>query len=137
MIGAAFDVVCLPFETKSENESHKGWHNNVVADLSQLVRSFAGRRVLLVGDLILDRYTYGDAERISPEAPVPVLRVVERREAVGGSANVAACLGALGCRTVCCGVVGGDRHGQTLIRLLEEIDVEPHRRATNQTPTNR
>lgn len=96
----------------------------MVADLSQLVRSFAGRRVLLVGDLILDRYTYGDAERISPEAPVPVLRVVERREAVGGSANVAACLGALGCRTVCCGVVGEDRHGETLIRLLEEIDVD-------------
>ena len=96
----------------------------MVDDLSQLVRSFAGRRILLVGDLILDRYTYGDAERISPEAPVPVLRVVERREAVGGSANVAACLRALGCRTVCCGVVGQDRHGETLIDLLEDIDVD-------------
>jgi D-beta-D-heptose 7-phosphate kinase/D-beta-D-heptose 1-phosphate adenosyltransferase len=80
--------------------------------------------VLLVGDLILDRYLYGDAERISPEAPVPVLRTVERREAVGGSANVAACLGALGCAVTCCGTIGGDRHGETLERLLREIGVD-------------
>lgn len=93
-------------------------------DLSHWVRSFRGRCVLLVGDLILDRYVYGDAERISPEAPVPVLRTVERREAVGGSANVAACLGALGCSVVCCGVLGHDRHGETLERLLKEIGVD-------------
>ena len=93
-------------------------------DLSNWVRAFSGRRVLLVGDLILDRYIYGDAERISPEAPVPVLRTVETREAVGGAANVAACLAALGCSVACCGVVGTDPHGQTLRRLLEEIDAD-------------
>ncbi len=90
-------------------------------DLAHWVRAAAGRRVLLVGDLILDRYVYGDAERISPEAPVPVVRVVERREALGGSGNVAACLRALGCEVTCCGTVGGDRHGATLRRLLKEI----------------
>ncbi len=94
-------------------------------DLSHWVRSFLGRRVLLVGDLILDRYLYGDAERISPEAPVPVLRAVETREAVGGTANVAACLGALGCSVVCCGIVGHDRHGETFNRLLRELGVDP------------
>jgi D-beta-D-heptose 7-phosphate kinase/D-beta-D-heptose 1-phosphate adenosyltransferase len=93
-------------------------------DLSHWVLSFRGRRVLLVGDLILDRYTYGDAERVSPEAPVPVLRAIEHREAVGGSANVAACLRALGCEVVCCGVVGRDAHGETLGRLLTEIGVD-------------
>ncbi|HNQ23551.1 MAG TPA: bifunctional heptose 7-phosphate kinase/heptose 1-phosphate adenyltransferase [Phycisphaerae bacterium] len=92
--------------------------------LTRLVESFAGRSVLLVGDLILDRYVYGDAERISPEAPVPVLRVVEQREAVGGSANVAACLRALGCRVFCCGMAGRDRHGEHLLALLHEIGVE-------------
>ena len=92
-------------------------------ELAHWVRAAAGRRVLLVGDLILDRYIYGDAERISPEAPVPVIRVVERREAVGGSANVAACLRALGCEVVCCGAVGADRHGARLRKLLEEIQV--------------
>lgn len=92
-------------------------------DLAHWVRTAAGRRILLVGDLILDRYIYGDAERISPEAPVPVIRVVERREAVGGSANVAACLRALGCDVRCCGMIGADRHGATLRRLLHEIHV--------------
>ena len=93
-------------------------------ELTQWVRSFPGRRVLLVGDLILDRYIYGDAERISPEAPVPILRAVETREAVGGCANVAACLRALGCEVVCCGMIGADRHGETLRRLLQESGVD-------------
>lgn len=92
-------------------------------EMAHWVRAAAGRRVLLVGDLILDRYIYGDAERISPEAPVPVIRVVERREAVGGSANVAACLRALGCEVVCCGAIGADRHGATLRRLLEALQI--------------
>jgi D-beta-D-heptose 7-phosphate kinase/D-beta-D-heptose 1-phosphate adenosyltransferase len=88
-------------------------------ELSDLIRAAHGKRALLVGDLILDRYVYGDAERVSPEAPVPVLRTVERLEAVGGSANVAACLRALGCEVVCCGIIGRDRHGETLQRLLK------------------
>ncbi len=92
-------------------------------ELARQVRSFRGRRVLLVGDLILDRYLYGDAERISPEAPVPVLRTVETREAVGGSANVAACLQALGCEVVVCGTIGQDQHGETLSCLLDELRV--------------
>lgn len=99
-------------------------------DLSHWVRACRGRRVLLVGDLILDRYVYGDAERISPEAPVPVLRVVERREAVGGSANVAACLRALGVEVVCCGVVGEDRHARTLRGLLTDLGISDQAVAT-------
>jgi len=92
--------------------------------LSQRVRSFAGRRVLLIGDLILDRYVYGDAERISPEAPVPVLRTVERFDRVGGSANVAACLRALGCAVACTGIIGSDAAGDVLIGLLNELGVD-------------
>ncbi|UCE58336.1 MAG: bifunctional heptose 7-phosphate kinase/heptose 1-phosphate adenyltransferase [Phycisphaerales bacterium] len=93
-------------------------------DLAYWVSAFHGKKVLLIGDLILDRYLYGDAERISPEAPVPVLRTVETQEAVGGSANVAACLAALDCRVTCCGVVGDDAHGKTLRGLLEELRVD-------------
>jgi D-beta-D-heptose 7-phosphate kinase/D-beta-D-heptose 1-phosphate adenosyltransferase len=92
--------------------------------LEQWVRAAAGKRVLLVGDLILDRYLYGDAERISPEAPVPVLRTVEAREAVGGSANVAACLRALGCAVHCVGTIGRDAHGQRLLDLLNELGID-------------
>ncbi len=96
----------------------------MVAGLTNLVRSFAGRRVLLVGDLILDRYIYGDAERISPEAPVPVLRATERFDRVGGSANVAACLRALGVEVVCCGVTGDDQAAGELAELLEKLGVD-------------
>ncbi|MCP4592084.1 MAG: bifunctional heptose 7-phosphate kinase/heptose 1-phosphate adenyltransferase [bacterium] len=109
-------------------------------DLISLVQSFGDHRVLLVGDLILDRYLYGDAERISPEAPVPVLRVLESNDALGGSTNVAACLRALGIEVFCCGVVGEDAHGDRLIELLTEqgVDCEgilrlPDRPTTNKT----
>ncbi len=93
-------------------------------DLSHYVHALSEKRVLLVGDLILDCYVFGDAERISPEAPVPVLRVVETRDAVGGSGNVAACLRALGCEVSCCGVAGADAHGETLRPLLEDLGVD-------------
>ena len=101
-----------------------GFGRRMTDKLTQLVEAFGGQRVLLVGDLILDRYIYGDAERISPEAPVPVLRIVEQREAVGGSANVASCLRALGCEVYCCGTVGADGHGQQLVKLLAELGVD-------------
>ncbi len=89
-------------------------------ELDIFVKQAASKRVLLVGDLILDRYVYGDAERISPEAPVPVLRVVERSDAVGGSGNVAVCLKALGVDPVVCGVVGKDAAGKRLKSLLSD-----------------
>ncbi len=94
-------------------------------NLTHLVQRCAGAKVLLVGDLILDRYIYGDAERISPEAPVPVLRTVEKKDAVGGSANVAACLTALGCEVSCCGCVGDDRDGHILLDLLLDEGIDP------------
>ncbi|MFQ5494507.1 MAG: PfkB family carbohydrate kinase [Phycisphaerae bacterium] len=97
---------------------------NGAATLAQWIKPDRRPRVLLVGDLILDRYIYGDAERISPEAPVPVLRATDRRDAVGGCANVAACLRALECDVACCGVVGRDRHGDRLVGLLGELGVE-------------
>lgn len=96
----------------------------MVSVLTDLVRSFAGRRALLVGDLILDRYIYGDAERISPEAPVPVLRAVERFDRVGGAANVASCLRALGVEVICCGVTGDDSAAGELAALLADLGVD-------------
>ncbi|MEK6674505.1 MAG: bifunctional heptose 7-phosphate kinase/heptose 1-phosphate adenyltransferase [Planctomycetota bacterium] len=93
--------------------------------LSDIVRSFPGRRVLVVGDFILDQYVYGDAERISPEAPVPVLRVVESSQAVGGSANVSACISALGSEVTCCGMVGDDPEGECLVALIRKSGGDP------------
>jgi D-beta-D-heptose 7-phosphate kinase/D-beta-D-heptose 1-phosphate adenosyltransferase len=96
----------------------------MAAELAGLVRSFGGQRILLVGDLIYDQYIYGDAERVSPEAPVPILRAVERGHAAGGSANVAACLTALGLEVACCGIVGHDPKGTRLLELLRELGVD-------------
>ena len=80
--------------------------SELVSRLIKLVESFGRQRVLLVGDLILDRYVYGDAERISPEAPVPVLRQQHTDRCVGGCGSVAANLRSLGIHAICCGAVG-------------------------------
>ena len=93
--------------------------SGLIAELIKLVESFGGQRVLLVGDLILDRYVYGDAERISPEAPVPVLRKRQEEERVGGAGSVAANLCELGLEVICCGVVGLDDAGSRVRALLD------------------
>lgn len=94
------------------------------ADLSRLVERFAGQRVLLLGDFMLDRYIYGDAERISPEAPVPVLRVIERADRVGGAGSVALNVAALGGRVVCFGLLGEDTFGDRVSGLLSEAGAD-------------
>jgi D-beta-D-heptose 7-phosphate kinase/D-beta-D-heptose 1-phosphate adenosyltransferase len=80
-------------------------------------------RVVVVGDLMLDRYITGSVERISPEAPVPVVQVEEEACAVGGAANVAANVVALGARCQVVGCVGTDFHGDVLRRELEALGV--------------
>ena len=80
----------------------------------------AGRRVLVVGDVMLDRYWFGDVERISPEAPVPVVLVRRSEERPGGAANVARNIDALGGKATLLSVIGDDEAGHTLARLLEE-----------------
>lgn len=81
-------------------------------------------RVLVVGDLMLDRYVRGSVDRISPEAPVPVVRVEEESSAVGGAGNVAANVGALGAACDLVGCVGRDVHGDLLRRELQALGVK-------------
>ena len=71
-------------------------------------------RVLVVGDVMLDRYWFGEVNRISPEAPVPVVRIAHTEERLGGAANVARNLAALGAHTALLGVVGTDEAGDML-----------------------
>ncbi|MFO0839751.1 MAG: bifunctional heptose 7-phosphate kinase/heptose 1-phosphate adenyltransferase [Phycisphaerae bacterium] len=89
-------------------------------DLTAIVERVENRRVLLVGDFMLDRYTFGDAERISPEAPVPVLRIVERQDRVGGAGSVALNVVALGAHVHCLGLLGRDETGERVLSLLNE-----------------
>ncbi len=92
--------------------------------LLKTVTSLGAPRILLVGDFILDSYVYGDALRISPEAPVAVLKVIERNHSCGGAASVAADLATLGATAVCLGVIGNDSNGKTLCKLLEDLGAE-------------
>lgn len=84
-----------------------------------MIEKFAGVRVLVVGDLMLDRYLSGSVERISPEAPVPILRVRSRHSVAGGAANVAANVKGLGAKVTLVGAVGDDEAGEELLRALD------------------
>ena len=75
--------------------------------------------ILVVGDVMLDRYWFGEVSRISPEAPVPVARITRTEERPGGAANVARNAAAIGARVDLLAVVGADEAGEGLARLLE------------------
>jgi rfaE bifunctional protein kinase chain/domain len=92
--------------------------------------TFEGARILVVGDVMLDRYWFGDVHRISPEAPVPVLKVSRVEERPGGAANVARNIASLGAHCTLLSVVGADEAGDCLQRLLTEqggVDALLHR----------
>ncbi len=91
------------------------------AELLQSLETIAGARVLCVGDVMLDRFVYGGAERISPEAPIPVLRVERQMEMLGGAGNVARNLAGLGVSTTFVSVVGRDAAGTRIAALLGEL----------------
>ena len=89
-----------------------------------LLGKFARRRVLVVGDLMLDRFVYGSVTRISPEAPVPVVRVVRETCMPGGASNVACNVRALGGKAAVAGMIGKDAAGVELRWLLTHADVD-------------
>ena len=78
------------------------------------MRAFHTARVLVIGDVILDRYRIGDAQRLSPEAPIPVLRPRRRHDTPGGAANVAMNVVTLGGHAVLAGVIGDDEAGKAV-----------------------
>lgn len=92
--------------------------------LIEVVEGFGSGRIALVGDFMLDRYLYGDSDRISPEAPVPVLRVVERQARPGGAGSVALSMRALGGEVSCIGIIGQDVAGEELMGQLSAAGAE-------------
>ena len=87
-------------------------------DFIRAIRSFRRRRILVFGDLMLDRFVFGTVSRISPEAPVPVVEIKKENTSMGGAANVAANIRSLGGIPIPLGVLGGDSQGS---RLREEF----------------
>lgn len=88
------------------------------------MEQFAGRRVLVLGDVMLDHYLWGRCERISPEAPVPVVDVQRESTSLGGAGNVAANLAALGAEPALVGVMGDDPHAQKMLDAFAERGVD-------------
>ena len=84
------------------------------------------KRILVAGDVMLDRYWFGEVNRISPEAPVPIVRVERREERLGGAANVARNAVALGVETSLLGVIGEDEAGRNVETLLSEVGIRSY-----------
>src|SRR5277367_262167 len=106
------------------------------ARLAAIVGAFPQRKILVIGDLMLDEFLWGRVTRISPEAPVPVVDVQRRAAYPGGAANVARNLASLGAQTAIAGVIGEDEPGRHLLRLLGEEKIATGSvRATPRRPT--
>ncbi len=91
--------------------------------LRAYLRKFRGGKVLVVGDLILDHYVWGQVSRVSPEAPVPVVNVASETLQLGGAANVSNNIRALGGRVDLCGVIGADEAGRQFLTVLERQSI--------------
>ena len=92
-----------------------------MALLLELVKKFPTAHLLVVGDLMIDRFIWGDVERISPEAPVPVLRVTAESIRLGGAANVIHNIRSLGGQVTACGIIGADAAGKRMQQELKRI----------------
>jgi len=113
---------------------------NPQPDVARLIEDFAKARVLVVGDVMLDKYLWGDVQRICPEAPVPIVEEVRRSSVPGGMANVAVNATTLGSHVAVGGVIGEDADGATLCEMLGRhgidtsgLRTDPKRRTTAKT----
>lgn len=88
--------------------------------MSELFSRFSGLNILIIGDVMMDSYLWGKVDRISPEAPVPVISVRKKENRLGGAANVALNIQALGATPLICSVIGTDSEGDTYLHLMEE-----------------
>jgi rfaE bifunctional protein kinase chain/domain len=91
--------------------------------ISQIFSSFEKQNVLIVGDVMIDNYLWGKVERISPEAPVPIVSVQKKESRLGGAANVAINIQALGANPILCSVIGGDINGRSFLDLLQHLNM--------------
>jgi rfaE bifunctional protein kinase chain/domain len=92
--------------------------------ISELFNSFNKLNVLIIGDVMVDSYLWGDVDRISPEAPVPVVNITKRENRLGGAANVALNIKSMGANPILCSVVGNDTKGDEFLSLLEKQKME-------------
>ncbi len=92
-------------------------------DLEQIFASFEQKNIFVIGDVMIDSYMWGRTDRISPEAPVPVVSITNKENRLGGAANVGLNIKAMGARPVICAIIGDDAQGQILRELLKKRDM--------------
>lgn len=93
-------------------------------DVSQLKQQFSSKKVLVIGDAMIDAYYLGTVSRISPEAPVPVIEIKEKSKRLGGAANVALNIDALGAKVALCCLAGSDENAEALKTLCKEANID-------------
>jgi len=101
------------------------YHDISKDNLRSILQDFAKLRLLVVGDLILDHYIWGAVDRISPEAPVPIVSVAKKESRLGGAGNVAANLASLGTSATLAGICGNDSYRDTLLELCQQQKILP------------
>jgi rfaE bifunctional protein kinase chain/domain len=94
------------------------------SSVSELFEAFNHLNVMVIGDVMVDAYLWGKVDRISPEAPVPIVAVHKRESRLGGAANVAINLRAMGATPLLCSVIGNDRQGEELLELMRELSMD-------------
>ncbi len=94
-----------------------------MSEVKPLFERLANTRVLVIGDVMLDRYLRGQVDRISPEAPVPVVQLNSSESRLGGAANVALNINAMGAKAILCSIVGRDEYGETIRDLLPRMGI--------------
>src|SRR2546425_7644274 len=103
--------------------------------VEQILHRFSGKTILVLGDVMLDEFIWGKVGRISPEAPVPVVEVVEETYRLGGSANVAANIRGLDGRPVPIGIIGRDTASKRIEEILHESGIDTHGLVQADRPT--
>jgi rfaE bifunctional protein kinase chain/domain len=105
--------------------------------IEDVIKAFSKLNVLIIGDVILDSYLWGKVERISPEAPVPIIAVSKRENRLGGAANVAINIQSLGATPLLCSVIGNDAHSKNFLQLMQvmNMNVDGIHRSNTRTTT--
>jgi D-glycero-beta-D-manno-heptose-7-phosphate kinase len=108
--------------------------------MKDLISQFKGKKVLIIGDVMLDAYIIGKVDRVSPEAPVPIVNIESKEDRLGGAANVALNIKALGATPILISAIGDDKDGETFLKILKKNQIEnigifksKHRTTTTKT----
>ncbi len=92
-------------------------------DINNIFSEFSSKKILVIGDVMLDTYLWGNVDRISPEAPVPVVSCIKKEDRLGGAANVALNIKTLGATPILCGITGNDNNGKKIFERLKKQNI--------------